>query len=51
MVLAIQKRRFNIKKLIEEKNWNFRESYAYGDHFSDISLLKTVGYPAVLNPK
>lgn len=39
-----------IKKLISEKNWDLKKSYAYGDHFSDLSLLKTVGYPIVVNP-
>jgi len=39
-----------IKKLMLEKDWDLKESYAYGDHFSDIPLLKIVGHPIVVNP-
>jgi HAD superfamily hydrolase (TIGR01490 family) len=39
-----------IRKLIPEKGWNLKESYAYGDHFSDLPILKAVGHPCVVNP-
>jgi HAD superfamily hydrolase (TIGR01490 family) len=39
-----------IKKLILERNWDLKQCYAYGDHFSDLPLLKAVGHPCVVNP-
>lgn len=39
-----------IKELIPIKNWELKESYAYGDHYSDLFLLKNVGHPLVVNP-
>jgi HAD superfamily hydrolase (TIGR01490 family) len=39
-----------VKKLTPIKNWNLKESYAYGDHYSDLPLLKAVGHACVVNP-
>ncbi len=39
-----------VKRLILEKNWDLKESYAYGDHYSDLPLLEAVGHPCVVNP-
>jgi len=39
-----------IKKLIPEKKWNLKESYAYGDHYSDLPLLRAVKHACVVNP-
>jgi HAD superfamily hydrolase (TIGR01490 family) len=39
-----------VEKLAPIKNWNLKESYAYGDHYSDLPLLKAVGHACVVNP-
>lgn len=39
-----------IQRMALKKGWNLKESYAYGDHFSDLPLLRIVGHPAVVNP-
>jgi len=39
-----------VKKLASIKNWNLKESYAYGDHYSDLPFLKAVGNTCVVNP-
>jgi HAD superfamily hydrolase (TIGR01490 family) len=39
-----------VEKLAPIRNWNLKESYAYGDHYSDLPLLKAVGHPCVVNP-
>jgi HAD superfamily hydrolase (TIGR01490 family) len=39
-----------VEKLAPIRNWNLKESYAYGDHYSDLPLLKVVGHACVVNP-
>lgn len=40
----------NIKKYFEKNKLFFSKSWGYGDHFSDIYMLKLVKYPFVINP-
>ena len=39
-----------VEEIALKKDWNLKESYAYGDHISDLPLLKAVGHPIVINP-
>jgi len=39
------------KKISAENNWDFKNSYVYTDHYSDITLLESVAHPNVVNPK
>jgi len=39
-----------IKELALKKEWDLKTSYSYGDHYSDLPLLRAVKYPAVVNP-
>jgi HAD superfamily hydrolase (TIGR01490 family) len=39
----------NIKRISLEKNINLDEIHAYADHYSDIPLLDTVGFPHCVN--
>ncbi|MGA8114990.1 MAG: HAD-IB family hydrolase [Actinocatenispora sp.] len=39
-----------VRELAARKGYDLAESYAYSDSVSDIPLLKTVGYPTVVNP-
>jgi len=38
------------KSLASKEGWDLSQSYAFTDSFSDIPLLKLVGYPVVVNP-
>ena len=45
-----QHKRVAVKKLAQEKNIYLDQSYAYGNHHSDIPMLEAVGNPAVVEP-
>lgn len=39
-----------IKKYCEEKGGDLSTAWAYGNHQSDLPMLKVVGYPTAINP-
>ena len=39
-----------INNLINDNNLDFKDSYCYTDHYSDMELLETVDNPVVINP-
>lgn len=45
-----QHKRVAVKKLAQEKDIYLDQSYAYGNHHSDIPMLEAVGNPAVVEP-
>ena len=45
-----QHKRVAVKNLAHEKRIHLDQSYAYGNHHSDIPMLETVGNPAVVEP-
>lgn len=38
------------KKYADSKGFNLKDAWAYGDHLSDVSLLRSVGHPFAVNP-
>ncbi len=45
-----QHKRVAVKSLAQEKGIRLDQSYAYGNHHSDIPMLETVGNPAAVEP-
>ena len=45
-----QHKRVAVKSLAQEKGIRLDQSYAYGNHHSDIPMLETVGHPAAVEP-
>jgi HAD superfamily hydrolase (TIGR01490 family) len=45
-----QHKRVAVKKLAHAKNIRLDQSFAYGNHHSDIPMLETVGNPAAVEP-
>lgn len=43
-------KRFLAERLAEEKGLDLKNSYAYGDHHSDLPILSLVGFPHVVEP-
>lgn len=39
-----------VQELAKRKNIDLSQSYAYADNYSDVSFLKAVRYPVVVNP-
>ncbi len=48
--LAAEEKARVVRELAQERGWDLRECFAYGDSVADLQVLRAVGHPIAANP-